>query len=83
MVLQAGTDYQKAVQIIENAVSGVEGVLKRRRKTSVDISGISPGKLDVTISFWIDTFVVKVTSDKIRSKVILAVQNALEYDLTK
>lgn len=83
VVLQAGTDYQKAVQIIENAVSGVEGVLKRRRKTSVDISGISPGKLDVTISFWIDTFAVKETSDKIRSKVILAVQNALEYDLTK
>ena len=81
--LPEGTDYQKAIQVIESAVSGVEEVLKKRRKTSVNISGISPGKLDVTVSFWIDTFAVKETSDQVRSKVILAVQNALEKDIIK
>ena len=63
---------------IENAVNGVEGVLKKWRKTSVAITGISPGRMDVTVSFWIDTFTVKATSEHIRSEVMLAVQKALE-----
>jgi small conductance mechanosensitive channel len=78
--LPSGSDYKKAMQIIEEAVNNTEGIIKKRRKTSVNTSGISPGRLDVTVSFWIDTFKVKEPSEKILSNVILAVQEALEQN---
>jgi small conductance mechanosensitive channel len=78
--LPSGSDYKKAMQIIEEAVNNNEGIIKRRRKTNVNISGISPGRLDVTVSFWIDTFKVKEPSEKILSNVILAVQETLEQN---
>jgi small conductance mechanosensitive channel len=81
--LPLGSDYKKAMRIIEDAVNKTDGIIKRRRKTSVHVSGISPGKLDLNISFWIDTFKVKEASDKIRSDVILSVQEALEQNQEK
>jgi small conductance mechanosensitive channel len=76
--LPGGSDFNKATKIIEDAVNTVDGVIRRRRKTTANITGISPSRLDVTVSFWIDTFRVKDTSEKIRSQVILAVQKVLE-----
>jgi len=76
--LRAGTDYNKALEIIKESVYKAEGIIKKRRHPSVNISGLSPDKVDVTVSFWIDTFTVKETSDKILSNVILSVQQALE-----
>jgi small-conductance mechanosensitive channel len=76
--LPGGSDFNKATRIIEDAVNTVDGVIRRRRKTTANISGISPGRLDVTVSFWIDTFRVKDTPEKIRSEVIMAVQKVLE-----
>jgi len=81
--LPPGSDYKKAMKIIEDAVNQTEGIIKRRRKTSVNVSGISPGRLDLTVSFWIDTFRVKETSEKVRSDVILAVQETLEQNQEK
>ncbi len=75
-----GSDYKKAMQIIEETVINVQGVIKKRRTTTVNISGISPGRLDIIVSFWIDTFAVKKEAEKIRSEVILAVQEALEQN---
>lgn len=79
--LPAGTDYEKATTTIQGAVSQIKGVLRTRRKTTVHISAIAPGRLDATVSFWIDTFATKDTAEKIRSEVILAVQRAMETDL--
>jgi small conductance mechanosensitive channel len=62
---------------IRLAVEKVEGVLRRRRKVSVFISGLSPGKVDVTVSFWIDTFTTKESAEKIRSQVINEIQKAI------
>ena len=76
--LPGGSDFNKATRIIEDAVNTVDGVIRRRRKTTANITGISPGRLDVTVSFWIDTFRVKDTPEKIRSEVIMAVQKVLE-----
>lgn len=44
--LPAGSDCKALMKGIENAVNGVEGVLKKRRKTSVAITGISPGRIN-------------------------------------
>jgi small-conductance mechanosensitive channel len=76
--LPGGSDFNNAIKIIEGAVNTVEGVIRRRRKTTANITGMSPGRLDVTVSFWIDTFRVKDTQEKIRSEVILTVQKVLE-----
>ncbi len=78
--LPAGADYEKTTITIQGAVNQVKGVLKTRRKTTVNISAIAPGRLDATVSFWIDTFVTKDSAEKIRSEVILAVQRAMEKD---
>lgn len=79
--LPGGSDFNKAIKIIENAVNNVDGVIRRRRKTTANITGISPGRLDVTVSFWIDTFRVKDTPEAIRSQVILAVQEVLDGNI--
>ncbi len=76
--LPSGSDYQKGLQIIEAAVLKTPSIIKKRRIPTAHISGISAGKVDVTVSFWIDTFTVKETSEKIRSEVIKNVQQALE-----
>jgi small conductance mechanosensitive channel len=76
--LPGGIDFDKTIRLIESAVNTVEGVIRRRRKTTANITGISSGRLDVTVSYWIDTFRVKDTKEKIRSEVMKAVQEVLD-----
>lgn len=76
--LPSDTDYKATMQAIEEAVSKIDGIIKKRRKTTVYISGISAGRVDVTVHFWIDTFTVKEDTEKIRSKVFAAVQNVIK-----
>jgi small conductance mechanosensitive channel len=75
--LPATIDQEKIIQEIALSVVGVDGVLKNRRKVSVFVSGISPGNLNLTVNFWIDTFKTNKPSDMIRSDVIRAVQNVI------
>jgi len=76
--LPSGSDYQKGLQMIEAAVLKTQGIIKKRRQPSAYITAISAGKVDVTVSFWIDTFTTKESAEKIRSEVIKNVQLALE-----
>jgi small-conductance mechanosensitive channel len=76
--LPSKTDHQLVMKEIEMAVESVEGVIRKRRKTEVYVTAIAPGKVDVTVSFWIDTFRTRFTSDQIRSEVILKVQKVVE-----
>lgn len=76
--LPSGINYEAVMKEIEVAVESVEGVLKRRRKTEVYVSAIAPGRVDVNVRFWIDTFRTKATSDKVRSDVIIRVQALIE-----
>jgi small conductance mechanosensitive channel len=76
--LPEGSDFNNSMKKIEGAVNSVDGVIRRRRKTTVYISGVSADHLDATVSFWIDTFRMKESMEKIRSEVIIAVQKALE-----
>ncbi|TVQ86800.1 MAG: mechanosensitive ion channel family protein [Bacteroidetes bacterium] len=76
--LPSNTDHHLVMKEIEIAVESVEGVIKRRRKSEVYVTAIAPGRVDVTVSFWIDTFRTRFTSDHIRSEVILRVQKLIE-----
>ena len=78
VTLPARSDYQTQLLLIEDTVNQVDGVLKERRKTSVNISGILPYRVDVTVNYWIDTFSVNRSSESIRSEVMLRVQEVLE-----
>jgi len=75
--LPAAADHEKAIAEIVAVVSGVEGVLKNRRKTAVFVSAISPGRLDLTVHYWIDTLKSKVNAEIIRSEVISQVQGVV------
>ncbi|MBW6478627.1 MAG: mechanosensitive ion channel family protein [Bacteroidales bacterium] len=75
--LPSKTDHQLVMKDIQMAVESVEGVIRKRRKTEVYVTAIAPGKVDVTVSFWIDTFRTRFTSDHIRSEVILKVQKVI------
>ena len=76
--LPASSDYHAIIKRIREVVDQVEGVLRRRRKTSVLVSGIAPGRVDVTVSFWVDNFKIKTSAESVRSEVIMRVQKVLE-----
>ena len=78
VTLPAGIDRQIAMQAIKNEVETVAGVLKRRRRAEVFITAIAPGRVDIKVSYWVDTFKTRDTSEKIRSDVILRVEKLLE-----
>ena len=78
LTLPGGSDYTVMAGTIERAVSGVNGVLKKQRRPSVNLSDIAAGKLEVTVSYWVNTFTVKWSAEKIKSDVLLAVHDILE-----
>jgi small-conductance mechanosensitive channel len=78
VALPAGADYADRLERIRGAVAGVEGIIRRRRPPEVVLSGVGPGRVDVTICYWIDTFKIRDTAEGIRSEVIRAVQQVLE-----
>jgi small conductance mechanosensitive channel len=78
VTLPAGSDYMKMIRRIRTAMETVDGVIKKRRKVTVYVSAIAPGKVDLTASFWIDTFTARSTSDHIRSQVFLKIQEVLD-----
>ncbi|MEE4176043.1 MAG: mechanosensitive ion channel domain-containing protein [Bacteroides sp.] len=78
ITLPAKSDYEKQLALIEETVNKVKGVLKERKKTIVSVSSVYPYKVEVNVSYWIDTFSDEISSEIIRSEVMLSVQNALE-----
>ncbi len=76
--LPSNSDYNSTMKAIEDVVLKVDGIITKRRKPTVNITGLSTGRVDVTVHFWIDTFTVKEETENIRSKVFAAVQNIIE-----
>ncbi len=75
--LPDGLDTNMATGAIREAVDKVEGVLKKRKRTRVDITGLAPGRLDATVSFWLDNFKLKGDADQVKSGVIFAIKQAM------
>lgn len=81
VTLPESVDFNSYKNSIKSAVENVEGVLKNRREVNIYISGNPPGKFEVTVSFWIDTFSINDDAENIKSNVILVVQNLLNHNL--
>ncbi|MCL6261579.1 mechanosensitive ion channel family protein [Aquiflexum sp. TKW24L] len=77
--LDYGSDYQKALNLIESTLKTVEGVLQERKPT-VNISDLSPSTLNITVVFWVNTYDPVISDMKIKSNAILAVLTALEKE---
>ncbi len=76
--IPSSVDNQQVMKEISGTVNSIQGVITRRKKTEVFISGIAPGRVDVTVSYWIDTFKIRGSADAIRSEVFHRVQTVLE-----
>jgi small conductance mechanosensitive channel len=76
--LPSGGDYKELMESLRIAAEAVDGVIKKRKKVAVFVSSINPKGIELTVSFWIDTFASQKTSDKIRSDVLLRLQEIIE-----
>ncbi|WP_143960558.1 mechanosensitive ion channel family protein [Litoribacter populi] len=72
------SDYESKLKQIEDQVNLVEGVLKGRRKTSLQIKDISGGVVVVSVLFWVDTFTRKIPATQVKNKAMLTVQKIVD-----
>lgn len=71
-------DNNLLMEKIYNAVAKVEGVLENDRKPDINISSIEYGKIELLLSYWIDTFSSKVSSEKIKSDVNISIKKIIK-----
>jgi small-conductance mechanosensitive channel len=76
--LEYGSDYQKALALIESTLKTVKGILQEKRKPSVNITELSPSTLNITVVYWVNTHNPVLSDAKVKSNAILAVLTALE-----
>ncbi|MBS9523042.1 mechanosensitive ion channel [Litoribacter alkaliphilus] len=76
--IPAKSDYDALLKQIEIEVNRVEGVLKGRRKTSIQVKDISGGTVVITILFWVDTFTKRVPATHVKNKVMLTIQKLVD-----
>lgn len=75
--VEYGADYEKALEIISDALLKIEGILNDDRKSSsVYVSGVSVNSVDITIDYWIQTD-SGISSDEIKSNTIIRTLQAL------
>jgi small conductance mechanosensitive channel len=75
-----GSDYTKVLQIIENSIYTVKGVLTKAKKPSVNITEMGSNTLNITITYWVNTYDKLLPDVKVRSNAILTVLTALEKE---
>lgn len=78
--LDYGSDYQKAMEVIMQEVSKVDGVLRDTKKPNVWISDLSESTLNLQVTFWVDTFDRNRSDMKTKTNAIIAVLDALDKE---
>lgn len=78
--LDYGSDYKQALKLIEEAIQSVPGVLKDKRKPSVNVTEMAESTLNVNIHYWVNTHNRKLSDVKVKSNAILAVLTTLEQN---
>ncbi len=73
--VEYGADYEKAISIISDTVSKIEGVLSGEHPHSVLVTGFSINSVQITVQYWIDAH--GPGSGKIKSQAIIGIMNAL------
>jgi len=76
--LDYGSDYRAAMQIIEETLETVEGVLQGDRKPVVIAKEMAASSLTIIVLFWVDTFKRSPPYIRAKSNAIVAVLIALE-----
>jgi small conductance mechanosensitive channel len=76
--LDYGSDYRAAMQLIEEQIQQVEGVLTDSKKPSVWISELGESTLNLQVTYWVDTFDRNVSDLKVKTEAILVVLTGLE-----
>ncbi|MDX5337470.1 MAG: mechanosensitive ion channel family protein [Cyclobacteriaceae bacterium] len=76
--LDYGSDYQKAMQVILEAIVQVDGVLKEEKEPKVWVLELGESTLNIQVTFWVDTFDQRVSDLKVKSDAILKVLTTLE-----
>mgnify|MGYP001627263724 CR=1 FL=1 len=76
--LDYGCNYAQALEIMEQAIIQVPGVLTEDRKPSINVSEMTASTLNVTVAYWVNTHNRQYSDLKVRSNAILAVLTALE-----
>jgi len=78
IMLDHGSDYSKAIQLMEKRMQNVKGVLKGDRAPSVVVKEIAGNAVIVTVFFWVNTFTRIPPFNKVKSNAMLEVINELE-----
>lgn len=73
--VEYGADYEKAIAIISETVSGIDGVLSGEHPHSVLVTGFSINSVQITVQYWVDA--QGPGSGKIKSEAIIRIMNAL------
>jgi small-conductance mechanosensitive channel len=76
--LDYGSDYSAAMELILKTISKVPGVLGDQKSPNVWVSDLAESTLNIQVTFWVDTFDLKILDAVIKSNVILEVLTALE-----
>lgn len=76
--LDHGSDYNKAIQLMETKMQNVKGVLKGDRAPLVVLKEIADNAVVVTVFFWVNTFTRVPPFNKVKSNAMLEIVNELE-----
>ncbi len=78
--LDYGSDFNKAIQVVEKELNTVPGILKNDRAPSVLISDLGASTLNLTVYYWLDTFNTNFNSRLVRNEAISKVLAALDRE---
>jgi len=78
IALDHGSDYNGAIQIMEDNLKNVKGILKGNRDPEIVIKEVTNNAIIITVFFWVNTFNRVPPFNKVKSQAIIAVIKALE-----
>jgi len=76
--LDHGSDYNSAMQIMEEKIQNVKGILKGDRAPLVVVKEITNNAVIISVFFWVNTFTRVPPFNKVKSRAMLIVVKALE-----
>lgn len=76
--LDYGSDIDKAIEVLQDTIQNVKGVLQEDKKPSVFIKDLNTSTIDITVQYWRDTFDPKFSALVIRTQAIQRSLQALD-----
>lgn len=78
--LDYGSDYQRAIDVIQEVLPTIDGVLKNRKKANVWVTDLGESTLNLQVTFWVDTLDDALGDLDIRTQVIIHTLQALDRE---